>query len=630
MSDKKINGFDQWTMLTTPIQSMEHLDAWTEMFLGITMPSCIVTEWANSSPAHFIYEVYRAVMDGTPLNVMAVAGRDSGKTLALSIIDLLIMIMDSRSVVHCGMTRAQASRAREYLQDFIYKIPELRALVTKENNSSFKMQIGSNEVGIDLIPITKKASQGLHSAALTMDEIGSSLDPSQISAYKDLSGIPGTHKLNGKPAVIVKISSRQSGASLVEKEIESAPKTGTKILTWTSIDSTQKCTPERHGIDDLPMHINTVKGLAYTDEQFSKLHPSDQEGFVRTVDTKINCSKCPLLTFCKGKLRFQTSNSKILRTIDDTISKVNASNSLEWILSQMLSLQPSREGLVYHEFNRDIHVKSFNQMWEILTGNSVSGVVNRDTFINELKKKGATFYCGIDWGFSAPATAVVLAITKKEEIFVVEASGAVRKDDPEWVEYIADVIHPKYDIQMYMPDSENPSGINLLRKRGLPVVQVEKGPGSVKAGINTFKAALRIPGTNNRTRIHFAPDLQEKVGEEYAGMIGEFSLYSKETDAAGNINDDKYMKGNSHFLDACRYVLIYLYGKSQVQSVMTGSDPAKLNQHDPNMLDLLKMGNVNANDNTTEFKGRGRVKDDDDDPGDDGPAGGGGVNFVWT
>lgn len=390
----------------------------------------------------------------------------------------------------------------------------------------------------------------------------------------------------------------------------------------------------------MPMNINVIKGLAYNDEEFAKR--KDKEGFERTEDTMDGCLKCPLLQYCQGAARKQTGNSPLLRDIDTVIQKINSANSHEWVLSQILSLQASTEGLVYPEFNPTVHIPGWDVMWQRLTGTQPLHDVSRERFIKELKRREATFIAGIDWGYTNPATCVVCAIDKNDNVYVIEATGRVRYDDPEWVEVIKTQINPRYDIQMFLPDSENPSGISLLRKADLPVAEIDKGPGSVKFGINVVKGKLRIPGTNARTQIFFAPDIKP-TSTDVPGILEEFTLYSKEIDAAGVVQDGKYRKEHDHYLDALRYALYFYFGKSSLKAAFANSNDDQRKTpdlHTPKGLELAAMAGVHINDNRGDhpdafakpdtLEDEMGIKDDDDDPDDDPEGGGGGLMVAWT
>ena len=623
-------------MLMTPFETMDHMQLWLQKWIGLTLPDQKITKYANSTPAHFVWEVYRAIMDGKSLHIMGLSGRDSGKTVALSIMDLFSILHDQRAGLHSAMTKAQANRARDYLTQYINKQPLLRAAVTKDNTTKLDLMVGGEEVGLELISLTPKAVQGAHYSFVSVDELASSMDANQVKAYRDLSGIPGT-SAKGKPAVIVKITSRQSGASLAEQEVKNAHKSGIIIRKWTTIDSMRRCDDDRSGTEAFPLWINLIKGLKYSEDQYSKLHPEEQEGFEYQPDTKKGCFNCPLALYCQGQAKKQTGTSVLLRSVDDVIAKVNAAGSHDWVLSQIMSLQPSNSGLVYPDFNADVHVKNWDQMYKILTDTEYPGpgTCTREIWHKAAKKAGVTFYGGIDWGYTNPSTCVVFGLDHRERMYVVEAVGMLGRNDSDWVEFVKHNVHYKWNVQMWMPDSESKSGLDFLKKAELPRVEIDKGPGSVLKGINLVRSKLRIPGTNNDTMIYFNNDLPRQVGENHPGLLEEFSLYAKDQDAAGNVLDDKVIKGNDHFLDALRYAIYWLYGKANAQAVFAaGATNDKKYYESPTGPQLAEMQGIKFEDNraATEHLTNPNRKpgdDDDDDPEGGGP-GKGDLLVAWT
>jgi hypothetical protein len=255
--------------------------------------------------------------------------------------------------------------------------------------------------------------------------------------------------------VIAKITSRQSGYTLAEEELRDAAKSGLKILKWTTLDATEKCADWRSGTTKLPLWLNPLVEDRYTEAEFKLISPIKQEGFLLSTDTFDKCKDCPLVPFCQGDLKKQKSKSLLLRTIDDVIQKIRLAGSWDWAVAQIMSLRPSSEGLVYFEFDRQLHVPGWNKMWESLTGAERKDVT-RDEFVAELKRRGCQFYAGMDWGWSSPSTCVVVAIDSREMVYVIDAIGRRLTPDPEFIEMLRQGIHKKYDIQMYCPDLATP------------------------------------------------------------------------------------------------------------------------------------------------------------------------------
>lgn len=583
--------------LMTPCMDKDHLRLWIRKYTNLDFPHKVVSRFSNSCPLDFIWTCYDAIIQGKALGVLGLAGRDSFKTLGLSVIDLMSFLHDSRDVVHVAMTTQQGSRARNYLEKFIQREPLLSQAVAKQNTREVRLRIDDTTVGMELLPATPKAVQGAHCGLLTFDEVASSMEPKNVQAYKDAHGILGSHK--GKPAVVVKITSRQQGFSLAEQEIRDAAKSGLKILRWTTLDATERCPDERSGTTPLHLWVNPLSGEKYTEDEFQRLPEGKKPNFQKTEDTFDKCRECPIAAFCCGDLKSQESTSPLLRTIDDVVNKIRLAGAWDWGVAQIMSLKPSSEGLIYFEYNHEVHVPGWNRMWKTLTGNEPSFEVNRDLFIQELKKRGANFYAGIDWGWSSPSTCVVMAVDSSERCYVVEALGRTYTNDPDFIELIRQTIHKKYDIQMYCPDIANGSGADLLKQAGLPVTkEIDK---RVNFGVNLVKGLLRVPGSNNEARVWFAPDLASTVvGVE--GIMEELELYHKQMDQTGKILDDADPEDEyDHYLDALRYMVYFLFGKSRMQM---GTDPVqereKRQSNIPSNTELLQQQGIVFIDNREE------------------------------
>lgn len=490
----------------------------------------------------------------------------SHNTLSLSIIDLLAMLHDGRQLVHIAMTSQQASRARNYLDGFINKQPLIKAAVVKQNTKEIKLLVDGEQVGMELIPATPKAVQGAHGSVLSFDEVASSMEPNNVRAYKDAHGILGSSAKH-KPAVIIKITSRQAGHSLAELELRDAAKSGLQVLKWTTLDACERCPDERSGTIPTPLWIHPLRGDKYTDIEFKSIAEGRKDGFVRTTATMENCRLCPIASFCAGDLKHVTSKSLLLRTIDDVIQKIRLAGSWDWAVAQIMSMKPSSEGNVYFEFDRTVHQPGWDKMFEALTGSAPGFPMTRDRFIQEMKDKGCQFYAAVDWGWSSPSTCVVLGVDAREMIYVVEAIGRTYTPDPEFIEILRTSIHLKYNIQMYAPDIANGSGNALLRQAGLPTT--DKIDKSINLGVNIVKGLLRVPGTNGQTRILFAPDLDSTIAG-IPGIMEEFEIYHKKTDQTGKILDnDEPEDEHNHYLDALRYISYWLFGKMRMK---VGSD----------------------------------------------------------
>src|ERR1035437_7372487 len=171
-----------------------------------------------------------------------------------------------------------------------------------------------------------------------------------------------------------------------------------------------------------------------------------------------------------------------------------------------------KEGLVYKEFSRGIHI-----------------VDDLPTIF--LEKLG-----GVDWGHTHPA--VVLTVKKDYDgnYFITDEWYHEGRTESEVVDM---TVSQKFN-KVY-PDPSNPAGIEALRKRGVNVREVNKNKGSVMSGIQQVRELLK----SNRLKIH----------RSCAMTIQEFESYS-DLEGKGKLPDENPIKEGDDAMDALRYVIM--------------------------------------------------------------------------
>lgn len=145
--------------------------------------------------------------------------------------------------------------------------------------------------------------------------------------------------------------------------------------------------------------------------------------------------------------------------------------------------------------------------------------------------KADTFVYGLDFGFTNPQ-ALVRIYKNENDFYVQEISYARKQTIPELADFCKEVL--PYEHVIYA-DSESPQNIEELRNKGLNVIPVKKGAGSVFGGINYLR------GLN----LHFVS------GSE--NLIKEVQSYSLKKDPYGKVIDNQTEKSMDHGMDAMRY-----------------------------------------------------------------------------
>lgn len=553
-------------LLLKPCRSKKELNAWIKYFLDLELPDETVSRYASSNPLEAVWEMYRiCVLKQNPENIQEVlytSSRGAGKTLSVAVAEFMILLHDQRDMAHIGAIMAQAKRAFDYVQGFC-NIPKIKRLidppkVRPEDKILQKMimektifNINGVKCTMEILPATLTSLNGLHCSLVSIDELDT-LPPAGRLAIKDAAGMLDTKR--GKKPLRVGISTRKSKHGIMNSMIENAEKEGRHLRFWTALEFTERCPDSRSGTTPTAYWIDGHSGEVLTPDEFDQKDESKKKNFQLETQMWENCKRCPLAVFCRGDAKKQVSQSNMLKSIDELNQKIR-SEGLEWASAQLFNLRPSSEGVVYREFDEQLHIKSWNDMWLQLTGKEFPGECTHDIFIKKCHEMKLNCTAGIDWGFSNPNTVVYFFTDKRDNVYVVRADGMTQISEPMWIELLRTKYHTMYRCQLYIPDPANQGAILEMKKQGLPVVNFNKG--EINAGIQVIKKFLRVPGGGkDATKVFIARDTCKP-------LIDEFQLYHYKVNQAGEATDTPDTE-HDHWLDAFRYAMSYLYGKNTV------------------------------------------------------------------
>ena len=184
------------------------------------------------------------------------------------------------------------------------------------------------------------------------------------------------------------------------------------------------------------------------------------------------------------------------------------------------------------QFRPEEYAHTFMGRWT----DEVEGVVfdNWDV-VDEFPEGAKHQACGLDFGFTNDPSAGVRCGVVGDDIYFDElfyVTGMLSKD-------IVRNLKAKADGMEIMADSADPRLIQEIANEGVLIYPVQKGPGSIEAGIDKMKTF----------RIH--------VTRRSKNLTDEFRNYTWMKDKDGNwIN--KPIDAFNHGIDACRY---YVLGK---------------------------------------------------------------------
>lgn len=173
------------------------------------------------------------------------------------------------------------------------------------------------------------------------------------------------------------------------------------------------------------------------------------------------------------------------------------------------------EGLVYKEFQREIHLFGDEQ----------------EKFIIPVAK-----FAGVDFGFTNPAAIITIKEDFDKKYWITNEYYKTGKTDSE----VAELVAGSGFAEVY-PDPENPAAIEELKRRGVYIKEVVKGKDSVKNGISKIRDLFK----QNRIKIH----------SRCVNLIMELETYSYPEKKDMHNEDELPIKESDHLLDALRYAL---------------------------------------------------------------------------
>lgn len=601
--------------LFVPCRSKEDLHRWIKVYLGLDIPDCTVAEESNSNPMEVIWEVYSKCINNDVSDItrlMAFAARDAFKTLSASVLETLMILHLDRPVVHLSAILQQSKKSQEYVKGYFNR-PLIRDYKVKENERQIEYVRYYNAVTgdsitekewealptgqglyekkqtyIQIIVATLQSTNSAHVPFLCVDEIDVIANP---KAYEEAKFIPAPW--GNKLPVTFLTSTRKFSYGLVQKELDEADETHLAVRHWNIIDVTQPCLPERHQPEKpkekLWVYDEEIRHV--TDAEYQNLDPEIQKDFVQH-EGYAGCAKCPLLAACKGQLATkQFCKSKLLKPIEHTINLFRSA-SIGSANAQLLCRKPDTSGLIYPYLDKIGHMKTAAEIMALVSTDATN-IKTKAELISWFLSNGASFYSGMDFGFTHDF-AVVTGAVWGNYLFVLDCIGIANLELDDKIQACEKL---RYINPVIFGDPESPSDIETFRKKGkFRMRKWVKGPGSVKSGIETVRSKLR-PAIGKPTMFFLKDDLG------VAALVEQLSKYHFKLDAAGNVTDEP-AKENDDRADACRYLVMNVFNnKGKIIASFEGTNAIGKTVHlteeqarNSEMLDIVR----NYLDNTSE------------------------------
>jgi hypothetical protein len=279
------------------------LKNYVKVFLGIDVPDKRICP-EHQSPMDYLWRAFaESKHEPSAANRDSIvwANRGGGKTELAAVATLLDCLFkpDCQVRILSG-SGEQAGRMYEYLTGFVrHGYEHFLAGPVRKNKCHFV-----NGSAVQVLTQSAASVRGQHVQKLRCDEL-ELFDRDVFAAAKFT-----TQSKAQIAAGMEMISTMHKPYGLMHEVVTSAPGSGTPVFKWCVFETIEKC-----------------------------------------VDR--SCSQCPLSSDCRGRAKSANGYLKI----DDCISQMRRASRAGWE-AEMLCARPSRQNVVFDEFDPGVHVKA--------------------------------------------------------------------------------------------------------------------------------------------------------------------------------------------------------------------------------------------------------------------------------
>jgi len=282
-------------------QTKRDLKNYVKVFLGIKVPDKRICP-DHRSPMDYLWHAFcESKLEHRTVNHDSIvwANRAGGKTELAAVATLLDCLFKPDCQVRIlGGSGEQAGRMYEYLTGFLHHgYEQFLAGPVRKTKCHF-----INGSAVEILTQSATSVRGQHVQKLRCDEL-ELFDEDVFAAAKF-----ATQSTPGITAGMELISTMHKPYGLMHEVVTSAPKFGTPVFKWCVWEVIEKCVGR-------------------------------------------SCSQCPLNGDCRG--RAKAANGYL--AIDDCITQMRRASRASWE-AEMLCTRPSRQNVVFDEFDPAIHV----------------------------------------------------------------------------------------------------------------------------------------------------------------------------------------------------------------------------------------------------------------------------------
>lgn len=209
----------------------EALSSWIEEATGKHIPAKGVCP-GHDAPMQFVWDFFAYEVN----DALALANRSGGKTFDIAALHLANNHhKDGFEVAHIGAIQIQAKRCYAYYRAGLrHEKLRLRAPDPHITETDWV-----NMSKLEIMPGTEAQTQGGHPAFVTYDE----LEQGKRQPYENAKSMPEEWRYNGRRHLgqFLATSTRQSSLGLMQRALDEAEESGTRIYEWCVFETMEPC-----------------------------------------------------------------------------------------------------------------------------------------------------------------------------------------------------------------------------------------------------------------------------------------------------------------------------------------------------------------------------------------------------
>jgi hypothetical protein len=462
----------------------DELADFIEIYIGFKIPRKKVCPHHNI-PFDFVADTFFERVN----QAIVLANRNGGKTQNFGIKNALDALFKGCDIASVGAIQQQAEKCYGYTQSIFMRSALLNEYLIDALMKRTKVRTKDGFVSeIQILAGTKSGVNSPHPEKANLDEV----ELMDWEILQEAMSMPKSSKRARASLCIT--STRKYSYGPMQKLLNQAEERRFKVYQWCIWEVIENCPDERSGKIIVP----------YT------FVPYGLKDSV-TVNVYNGCLDCELVEVCLTKAK----QSDGYYTIEDTIDKFKNLDREVWD-AQWECKKPGREGLVYREFDEDVHL------------------------VDEIPyRPGLLTLAGQDFGYTHPAATIIIQVTPSEDILLIDELY-MEKTNTNILTYRYWLpMQRRYRCSEWICDPRGNDEIDQMKAANIPAK-----PGTdalVEAGIRTVRSFLKTH--RGRSRIF----ISKRRCPNFIGDMGSYHYIGQ--------NKDKFSEEGSHGPDALRYVL---------------------------------------------------------------------------